>query len=57
MLLVDANMATIGEDNAEACIAFIFRAACTNHMQHQVQWPEEDRPRVAMLADEAHYLV
>jgi hypothetical protein len=56
ILLVDANMATIGEENAEACIAFIFRQL-HQHLQHQVQWPEEDRPRVALLADESHYLV
>jgi hypothetical protein len=56
ILLIDANMAAIGQDNAEACIAFIFRAL-HQHMQHQVQWPEHERPRVAVIADEAHYLV
>ena len=56
ILLVDANMATIGEENAEACIAFIFRQL-HQHLQHQVQWPEAERPRVALLADESHYLV
>jgi hypothetical protein len=56
ILLVDANMATIGEENAEACIAFIFRQL-HQHLQHQVQWPEHERPRVALLADEAHYLI
>jgi hypothetical protein len=56
ILLVDANMATIGEENAEACIAFIFRQL-HQHMQEQVQWPEEERPRVALLADESHYLI
>lgn len=56
ILLVDANMATIGEENAEACIAFIFRQL-HQHLQHQVQWPEGERPRVALLADESHYLV
>jgi hypothetical protein len=56
ILLVDANMAMVGEDNAEACIAFIFRQL-HQHLQHQVQWPVEERPRVALLADEAHYLV
>ena len=56
VLLVDADMAAIGEENAEACIAFIFRQL-HQHMQTQMQWPEEERPRVAVLADEAHYLV
>lgn len=56
ILLVDANMATIGEDNAEACIAILFRQL-HQHMQHQVQWPEQERPRVAFHADDCHRLV
>jgi hypothetical protein len=56
ILLVDANMARIGGDIAETLIAIIFREL-HRHMQHQVQWPEAERPRVAVIADEAHYLV
>jgi hypothetical protein len=56
ILLVDASMGSIGEENAEACIAFIFRQL-HQHMQQQVRLPEDERPRVALIADEAHYLV
>ena len=44
ILLVDASMGRIGEENAEACIAFIFRQL-HQHMQRQVRWPEDERPR------------
>ena len=50
-VLIDSNMAAIGEDNAQAMMHFIFR-----QMQRQVQRPEADRPRVALICDEFHYL-
>ena len=55
ILIVDANMATIGAENARACLHFVLRMLHTQ-LQRQVRRPESDRPRVALLADEAHYL-
>jgi hypothetical protein len=55
ILIVDANMAAIGADNSKACMHFVLRMLHTV-LQRQVRRPETDRPRVALLADEAHYL-
>lgn len=55
ILLIDANMADVGEVNAQACMHFIFRQL-HRQMQRQVRLPEDERPRVAVLADEFHYL-
>ncbi len=55
VLIVDANMAAIGAENAKACMHFVLRMLHTQ-LQRQVRRPEADRPRVALLADEAHYL-
>ena len=55
VLIVDANMAAIGAENAKACMHFVLRMLHTQ-LQRQVRRPESDRPRVALLADEAHYL-
>ena len=55
ILIVDANMATIGAENSKACMHFVLRMLHTQ-LQRQVRKPETDRPRVALLADEAHYL-
>jgi hypothetical protein len=55
ILIVDANMAAIGADNSKACMHFVLRMLHTV-LQRQVRKPEADRPRVALLADEAHYL-
>jgi hypothetical protein len=55
VLIVDANMAAIGAENAKACMHFVLRMLHTQ-LQRQVRRPETDRPRVALLADEAHYL-
>jgi hypothetical protein len=56
ILIVDANMAGIGQENAQTLMALIFRQL-HQHMQWQVQQPEAERPRVAVILDEAHYLV
>ena len=48
-------MAAIGAENAKACMHFVLRMLHTQ-LQRQVRRPEADRPRVALLADEAHYL-
>ncbi|MGH2946711.1 MAG: replication-relaxation family protein [Solirubrobacteraceae bacterium] len=55
VLLVDANMGAIGEDNSKACMHFLLRMLHTQ-MQRQVHLPETDRPRVPLLVDEAHYV-
>ena len=48
-------MAAIGAENSKACMHFVLRMLHTQ-LQRQVRRPEADRPRVALLADEAHYL-
>jgi Type IV secretion-system coupling protein DNA-binding domain len=55
VLIVDANMGAIGEDNSKACMHFLLRMLHTQ-MQRQVHLPESDRPRVPLLVDEAHYV-
>jgi len=55
VLIVDANMGAIGEENSKACMHFLLRMLHTQ-MQRQVHLPETDRPRVPMLIDEAHYV-
>jgi hypothetical protein len=55
VLIVDANMGAIGEDNSKACMHFLLRMLHTQ-MQRQVHLPETDRPRVPLIIDEAHYV-
>lgn len=55
VLLVDANMATIGSENARACMLFVLRMLHTQ-LQRQVHLPEHRRPRVCLHVDEAHYV-
>src|SRR3954465_4049702 len=55
ILIVDANMATIGAENSKACMHFVLRMLHTQ-LQRQVRLPETERPRVALLVDEAHYV-
>src|SRR4051812_10424482 len=55
ILIVDANMAAIGAENSKACMHFVLRMLHTQ-LQRQVRRPEDERPRVALLADEAHYI-
>lgn len=55
ILIVDANMAAIGAENSKACMHFVLRMLHTQ-LQRQVRRPESDRPRVALLVDEAHYV-
>ncbi len=56
ILLINGNMARIGEDNAQVCMHFIFQML-HRQMQHQMHRPEAERPRVALIADEASYLL
>jgi hypothetical protein len=55
-LIVSANMGAIGPDNSKACLHFILRML-HSQMQRQVQWPEDQRPRVPLIIDEAHYVL
>ena len=55
VLIVDANMGAIGEENSKACMHFLLRTL-HSQMQRQVHLPETDRPRVPLLVDEAHYV-
>jgi hypothetical protein len=55
ILIVDANMGLLGEDNSKACMVFLLRMLHTQ-MQRQVHLPERERPRVPLLVDEAHYI-
>lgn len=55
ILLIDANMATVGGQNAQAILHFVMWMLHAQ-LQRQVQQPEDERPRVALLADEAHYI-
>ncbi len=55
ILIVDCNMAAIGEANAEAMMHFVFRQL-HRQMQRQVRQPDGERPRVALICDEFHYL-
>ena len=55
ILIVDANMAAIGEANAQAIMHFVFRQL-HRQMQRQVRFPQDERPRVALICDEFHYL-
>jgi len=55
VLIVDANMGAIGEENSKACMHCLLRMLHTQ-MQRQAHLPETDRPRVPLLVDEAHYV-
>jgi hypothetical protein len=55
ILIVACNMGTIGEDNAQAVLHFIMWMLHAQ-LQRQVQLPEDERPRVALICDEAHYI-
>ena len=55
VLIVDANMAAIGTENSKACMLFILRMLHAQ-LQRQVHLPEDERPRVPLIVDEAHYI-
>jgi hypothetical protein len=55
ILIVDANMAAIGTENSKACMLFILRMLHAQ-LQRQVHLPEQERPRVPLIVDEAHYI-
>jgi hypothetical protein len=55
ILIIDANMAAVGEANAQAIMHFVFRQL-HHQMQRQVRQQQTERARVALLCDEFHYL-
>ena len=55
ILIVDANMGAIGTENSKACMLFILRMLHAQ-LQRQVHLPENERPRVPLVVDEAHYV-
>jgi hypothetical protein len=55
ILIVDANMGAIGTENSKACMLFLLRMLHTQ-LQRQVHLPADERPRVPLLVDEAHYV-
>ena len=48
-------MAAIGTENSKACMLFILRMLHAQ-LQRQVRLPEDERPRVPLIVDEAHYV-
>ena len=56
ILLVNGDMARIGEDNAQVCMHFIFQML-HRQIRHQIHLPEAKRPRMALIADQAGYLL
>jgi len=55
ILIIDANMAAVGEDNAVAVLHFVMWMLHAQ-LQRQVRLPEAERPRVALIADEAYHI-
>jgi len=55
ILIIDANMAAVGEDNAVAVLHFVMWMLHAQ-LQRQVRLPENERPRVALIADEAYHI-
>ena len=55
ILIVDANMGAIGTENSKAYMLFILRMLRAQ-LQPRVHLPENERPRVPLLVDEAHYV-
>jgi hypothetical protein len=55
VLLVNAGRGRIGTENSQACMHFIFQLL-DRHMPRLMEIPEDERPRTAVICDEAHYL-
>jgi hypothetical protein len=55
ILIVDANMAAVGEENAQVCMHFLFQSLHAL-MQQQVHLPPEERARVPVHCEEAGYI-
>ena len=55
ILIVDANMAALGEENAQVVMHFLFQGLHAL-MQQLVHLPVEERPRVPTIWDEGGYI-
>jgi Replication-relaxation/Type IV secretion-system coupling protein DNA-binding domain len=55
ILVVNANMAELEAENAKACMHFLLRML-HSQLQRHMHLAERERPRVALLVDEAHYV-
>jgi hypothetical protein len=55
ILIVDCAQAQVGDDNVRPMLMFMLRLL-HRQMQRQVTLPEDERPRVPLLIDEAHYI-
>jgi hypothetical protein len=55
ILIVDANMAAVGEENAQVVMHFLFQGLHAL-MQQLVHLPAEERPRVPTIWDEGGYI-
>jgi hypothetical protein len=55
ILIVDAAKDLAGDDNVRPMMLFVMRML-HRQMQRQVRLPEDARPRVPLIVDEAHYI-
>jgi len=55
ILIVDANMAALGEENSQVAMHFLFQGLHAL-MQQQVHLPPQERPRVPTIWDEGGYI-
>ena len=55
ILIVDCAQGQVGDDNVKPMLMFMMRAL-HRQMQRQVKLPEDQRPRVPVIIDEAHYV-
>ena len=55
VLIVDCAQGLVGDDNVKPMLMFILRML-HRQMQRQVALAEDERPRVPLLVDEAHYV-
>ena len=55
ILIVDAAKDLAGDDNVRPMMLFLMRML-HRQMQRQVRLPEDERPRVPLIVDEAHYI-
>jgi Type IV secretion-system coupling protein DNA-binding domain len=55
VLIIDCAQGQVGDDNVKPMLLFMLRTL-HRQMQRQVTLPEDQRPRVPVIIDEAHYV-
>ncbi len=55
ILIIDCAQGQVGDDNVKPMLLFMLRML-HRQMQRQVTLPEDQRPRVPVIIDEAHYV-